>query len=462
MNVETGVPEPSRVGIGYLLHLAWPIIVSRSAQVVIGVSDALMISELGEAALAATTTGAFNTFAILILPMGLSFILSSFTAQLAGAGDRPGARRFGFYGLALAVLTQVLCVVAIAGVPSALALLNYSPEVRELMTQYLGIRLLSAGAVIGIEALGNYYGGLGSTRIAMVINVIAMVLNVAGNFLLIQGRLGFPAMGVRGAALASTLSSAVAFTIFLSAFLLEGRRHRGMGRLSAREFWRVLRFGTPSGLNWFFEFFAFNFFINIVVADLGTTALAAMMAVMQINHFAFMPAFGLASAGAILVGQSIGAGRRSEVAGHLKLTFLAAGGWQGFAGLLYLLIPGLLLGPFTSDAQDSSGFLRIGTTILMLTAGWQLFDAAAMTIAETLRAAGDTAFTLWIRLALSWLLFVPGSYFSARYLGWAEVGAMLWVILYMGLLALALLLRFRSGRWKELSLLGASEPQVQL
>lgn len=456
MTSAATTPEPRRVGLGLLLQLAWPIIVSRSSQIVIGLSDALMIAELGEAALAATTTGAFNTFALLILPMGLIFIVSSFTAQLAGAGDRPGARRFGFYGLGVALITQALCFGAIAATPTLLGWLNYAPEVRELMTQYLGIRLLSGGAVIGIEALGNYYGGLGNTRIAMIINLIAMVLNVGGNFLLIHGRFGFPAMGVSGAALASTVSSFAAFAVFLLVFLLEGRRHRGMGRLSGSEFLRVLRFGTPSGLNWFFEFFAFNFFINIVVAGLGTTALAAMMAVMQINHVAFMPAFGLASAGAILVGQSIGANRREEVAGHLKLTFLAAGGWQCLAGLFYLLIPTLLLLPFTSETQDSTEFLRVGVRILMLTAAWQLFDAAAMTIAETLRAAGDTAFTLWARLLISWVVFVPGSYLTVTYLGWGEVGAMLWVMLYLALLSIALLVRFRRGRWKELSLLGTA------
>src|SRR4051812_3204425 len=100
------------VTFGTLLRLAWPIIVSRSTQTVIGVSDAVLVADLGSAAVAATSAGGFNTFAILILPMGILFIVSSFASQLFGKGDLPGARRFGFYGLGIAAATQVVCMLS--------------------------------------------------------------------------------------------------------------------------------------------------------------------------------------------------------------------------------------------------------------------------------------------------------------------------------------------------------------
>src|SRR5512134_661963 len=91
-----------------LLVLAWPIVVSRSSQVVVGIADAVMVAHLGEAALAATTTGAMNSFNLFILPMGIVFIVSSYSSQLFGRGDLPAARRYGFYGLAVAAATQVV------------------------------------------------------------------------------------------------------------------------------------------------------------------------------------------------------------------------------------------------------------------------------------------------------------------------------------------------------------------
>lgn len=433
-----------------LLSLAWPVIVSRSTQVVIGVSDAVMVASLGEAALAATTAGGLNTFALLILPMGVTFIVSSFSSQLFGKGDVAGARRYGHYGLLLAAMTQALCMAGIPLVPALLARFPYAPDVRTMMATYLQIRLLSGGAAIGSEALGNYYGGIGNTRLPMIASLFAMVLNVLGNYALIGGHWGAPAMGVSGAALASTLSAWLAFLGFYAVFLWHGRG-LARARLSWREMGRMLRFGLPSGLNWFFEFYAFNIFVNVVVAGLGTTALAAMMAVMQINSLSFMPAFGVASAGAILVGQAIGAGAKDEVPRIVKMTFATAGTWQTLVGISYLVIPTLLFSPFAGDG-GSADLLRTGKRMLMLSAAWQLFDATAGTLAEALRAAGDTAFTLWARTVIAWVIFVPGSYVTVRYLHGGELGAVAWMIVYMGLLAGTLAVRFRGGAWRKLQL----------
>lgn len=444
-----------------LLVLAWPVVISRSTQVVIGLGDSLMVAHLGENGLAATATGAFNCFLVLMLPMGVVFIVSSFTSQLFGSGDRVGARRYGAYGLAVAVMTQVLCLAFIPLIGWIMSPLEYTPEVRALMTEYLWIRLLSGGAAIGIEALANYYGGLGNTRLPMIINVAAMVLDLAGNWMLIGGHWGAPALGVAGAAWSSTFSTCLLFTVFVIVFLREGRRPENGGRvipagLKLAELLRTLRFGLPSGFNWFFEFFAFNLFINIVMAGLGTTALAAFMSVMQINSVSFMPAFALASAGAILVGQSIGAGRKDEVPRVLRLTWLATATWQGLVSLLYLLIPALLLAPFANEETRAAGFLVVGARMLRLSSAWQLFDATGMTLSEALRAAGDTAFTMWSRIVLAWVLFLPGSWVTVRWWGWGDVAAMLWLVAYIMLLAGVLWLRFRGGAWRRIELIESS------
>ncbi|ABS24470.1 MATE family efflux transporter [Anaeromyxobacter sp. Fw109-5] len=434
-----------------LLALAWPMVVSRATQVVVGIADAVMVAHLGEAALAATTTGATNAFSIVILPMGIVFVVQSFASQLFGRGDLAGARRFGWYGLAVAAGAQVLGVLGTLATPRALEAFAYAPDVRALMSGYLQIRLLSAGAVVGLEALSNYYGGLGDTRLPMRANLAAMVLNVAGNWLLIDGRLGLPALGVTGAAVASTLSTALAFAGLLAVFVREGRR-TGTGTLRARELGRLLRFGVPSGVNWFFEVLAFVFFVNVVFVELGTTSLAALMAILQVNTVAFMPAWALASAGAILVGQAIGASHADRVPRLVAVTFAVSAAWQLFVGALYVLAPEAILAPFATGAGPGSAFVAIGRRVLLLAAAWQLFDAAAMSLGEALRAAGDTAFVMWMRVTLGWAVFVPGTWISVRELGAGEVVAVGWLVLWLALLALALLLRFRSGAWRRIEL----------
>lgn len=445
--VEHHVQRPT---LRLLLGLAWPIVLSRMSQTVIGLSDALLVAHLGDSALAATATGALNTFTVLILPMGLTFMVSSFASQLHGRGDDVGARRFGWYGLIVAAVTQVACLAAIPILPKLLGLLPYEPEVLTLMSQYVVIRLLSGGAAIGLEALSNYFGGLGRTRPGMLANLVAMVLNVLGNWVFIQGHLGAPTLGVAGSALASTLATWVAFLAFF-AFFWSQADVRNRAKLKFDEFLRLLKFGLPSGLNWFFEFLAFIFFINVVVGGLGTAALAATNAVFNINSVSFMPAFGIASAGAILVGQAIGAGKKDDVPGAVRLTLMASLVWQGLAGISSLLFAHALMALF-AKGEGAAEVEAIGAQMLMLSAGWQLFDATANSLAETLRAAGDTLFPLVGRLAIAWLIFVPGAYFSVHSFGWKTPGAALWMIVYLGCLALMLALRYRSGVWRKVQL----------
>ena len=448
--METPAQAALKPSLTSLLGLAWPIIVSRSTQVVIGLADALMVAHLGEASMAATTAGALNSAAAFIFPMGVAFIISSFSSQLKGKGDLIAARRFGWYGVVLALLTQLLMMAALPFLGSVLGLLHYAPEVQALMLAYMGIRLLSTGLVVGMEAMANYYGGLGNTQLPMRASVAAMLLNVPLNWLLIDGHAGFPPLGVRGAALANLIATGIAFAGLFVTFLRQGK---GLPRpdLKFAEFKRLLRFGLPSGLNWSFEFFAFIAFVNVVVGGLGTSSLAAWMAVLQVNSVSFMPAFGLASAGSILVGQAIGAGRKEDVPGIVWLTFKTNGSWMFLVSLVYICIPTLLLAPFVPGGSDGT-FIAIGVGMLMLSAVWQLFDAAGMSVTEALRAAGDTAFPMWVRGLLAWGVFLPGSWISVNVYGGREKAALAWLLIYLALLAAILSLRFRNGAWRKVQL----------
>jgi MATE family multidrug resistance protein len=90
--------------------------------------------------------------------------------------------------------------------------------------------------------------------------------------------------------------------------------------------------------------------------------------------------------------------------------------------------------------------------MLVLSAAWQLFDAGASVLGEALRAAGDTAFPMWIRAALAWLVFAPGSYVSVRVLGAGDAAAVGWLVAYIFALAVVLLVRFRTGAWRRIAL----------
>jgi multidrug resistance protein, MATE family len=463
MNVVLDAPPaPSApLRLATLLSLAWPIVLSRATQSAVGFCDALMTAPLGENALAAAATGALNTFAVMILPIGTVFIVQSFAAQLGGKNDFAAARRYAWYGLILAALSMLLALAAMPLLPRAMGLFQFTPGVRSLLSEYMQIRLLSVGAVVGTEALGNWYGGLGNTRLQMIASVVVMVLNILLNWVFIYGHLGAPAMGVAGAALASTISTWIGFFVVAVSMWRgwggAGRHHGPLG-LRRRELWRMLRFGLPNGLNWFLEFSAFVIFMDVVVADLGTVPIAAINVAMSINSVSFMPAFGMASAGAILVGQTVGRGQRDHVWPIVWLTMKVTVAWMVAVGLIYFAIPRVLVGWFAPPTERGPELLAVGATMLVIASAWQLFDGVNMVLSEALRAAGDTVWCLWARIGVAWLVFVPASIVAVRVLGGGVVSAMMCLVGWIALLAVAYAWRFRSGAWRRIDLVGESAP----
>ncbi len=441
-----------------LLALALPMVLARATQSVITFADALQVEHLGPGALAATATGGLNVLCISILAAGNVFIVQSFVAQLVGAGKRDEAPRFASYGLVIAMLAGLMSLALVPAIGPVLSLTSYSPHVQHEMTDYMSIRLLSIAAAVGVEALGNWYGGLGNTWMQMIAGVIQMVVAVFCNWLLIDGNLGAPALGVAGAAWGAVIATWLGFGFLAFAYW---RRWGGAPRgakvpLTLTEFKRVVRFGLPNGINWFFDFAAFQVFVNVVLSSLGDDAVAALNAVIAVNSIGFMPAFGLASAGAILAGQSIGAGKREEVWPQVKLTLACTMTWMGLVAIFYVAMPGRILAWFDSKGT-SVAMVTIGTTMLLLSAAWQLFDAISMTMAETLRAAGDTFWTAAARSLLAWLVFMPSAVLVVMRWDGGPVGAMLCLAGYLALLAVALGYRFRSGAWRRIELI---EPKL--
>jgi len=121
------------------------------------------------------------------------------------------------------------------------------------------------------------------------------------------------------------------------------------------------------------------------------------------------------------------------------------------------LLPAVLIAPFATG-EGGAEVAVIGARMLMISAAWQLFDAVNNAVAEALRGAGDTFFPMVARIALAWLVFVPGSYFTVRYLGWGDVGATSWLVAYLGLLSLVVTLRFRAGSWRNVELVQGDLP----
>jgi MATE family multidrug resistance protein len=297
----------------------------------------------------------------------------------------------------------------------------------------------------------------------MIAGVVAMVANVLGCYALIEPRFGLPGYGVAGSAWASVIATFLGFAVIAVGFALGIGYERvppsAAKHFQRREFLRTLRFGLPNGVNWFLEFAAFAVFINLVVAHLGTRVLAAFNVVIQINSISFMPAFGLASAGAILVGEAIGQKQQERVWPIVKLTAQTAAAFMGSVGLLYLCFSTSLMSLFAERGSNAEELAKVGATMLALSSIWQIFDALGLTFGEALRAAGDTAWCMYARVLLAWAVFTPLAWITVRVYEGGVHALMTALIVYTALIALALTGRFATGSWRRIDLVG-SEPAV--
>ena len=158
--------------------------------------------------LAAVTTGAMDVLCLNMLPLGTMFIVQTFAAQLRGKGDLAAAGRYAYYGLFLSLIAAVVGFLLLPLIGPGIGLIGYAPAVERDMEAYIVVRLYSVVALVGTEALGSWYGGLGNTRMPLLASVVTMLSNIFLCYLLIEPRWGLPGYGVVGSAWASTIATA--------------------------------------------------------------------------------------------------------------------------------------------------------------------------------------------------------------------------------------------------------------
>jgi MATE family multidrug resistance protein len=291
------------------------------------------------------------------------------------------------------------------------------------------------------------------------VNIAVTVVHCALNYVLVFGELGLPEMGLAGAGVASLFSQALGCLTFILMFLRASndRQHRTRSgwRPDARLLGRLLKFGVPSGVHVFVDVTAFTAFI-MIVGRIGTAELAATNIAFNINSLAFMPVFGLGTAVAVLVGQHLGEDR----AGVAQVT-----AWNGLrlglvymvaTSVVYLTLPGLFADLFAPrDGSASFGAVRDATVLLLrFVAAYSLFDSLNIVFGSALKGAGDTRFVMGYLIVMASLGLVAPSVILIGVLGYGLITAWLVVTLYIIALALGFLLRFLTGRWKSMRVIG--------
>ncbi|HPC46994.1 MAG TPA: MATE family efflux transporter, partial [Deltaproteobacteria bacterium] len=289
----------------------------------------------------------------------------------------------------------------------------------------------------------------------MVVTVAATALNLVLDYALIFGRMGMPEMGIRGAALATVASGVFSVVAYVSVMVRDPYRTTfatlSGWRFDSELFGRLVRYGMPSGVQFFLDMAGFTAFV-LIVGRLGTTSLAATNIAFNINSLAFMPMIGVGIAVSVLVGRYIGMGRpdlatRSTYAGFFITTV-----YMGTVAALYVLVPWLFTAPFASQAQQGSfdEIRRLTEVLLRFVALYSLFDTMNVVFASALKGAGDTRFVMYGIVSVSALVLVLPTWIAVMVLGMGIMAAWAWATAYVILLGFVFFLRFLQGRWKTM------------
>jgi MATE family multidrug resistance protein len=450
--VETWWRRPA--GIREVLTLALPLIVSTLSWTLMNFTDRVFLVWYSPDAVAAALPAGMMAFLAICFPLGVAAYVNTFVAQYQGARrpERIGpvvwqALFIGFASVPLAIATIPLA-------PFIFEAAGHAPGIAALEIDYYQALCWGQGAVVVSSAASAFFTGRGDVRTVMIVDSFAAFLNVALDYAWIFGKCGFPEMGAAGAAWATTVATLVRAAVYLALWFRPRYRELYQTvsgcRFDRQLFGRLLWFGFPNGLQYFFEIGAFSFYL-LMVGQLGAQELAASSLAFNVNSLAFMPVYGISIATGTLVGQYLGENRAALAARATWSAFAIASVLMALVGSLYVFAPEWLLLAYEAEVgRESFTELRELTVVLLrFVAFYCLFDAMNLVFSAAIKGAGDTRFVLVTTLAAS-ALPVAMTWIGVNLLGYGLLWSWISVTSWVCLLGVIFLLRFMQGRWRTM------------
>jgi MATE family, multidrug efflux pump len=412
--------------------LAMPVVVAEIGWVAMGLVDTLMVGPLGPEAIGATGVGSAIFIGVVIFAMGLLLGLDTLVSQAYGAGRIDECHRWLVHGIVLSFAVAVPVTLVLFVLSNVLARWGLDPSVLALARPYLDVVLWSVLPLLLYATFRRYLQGMGVVRPVMIALVSANIINAIFNWILIYGKLGFPALGVRGSAWATVIARIVmAAYLFVIIVQREWGRRPGLFATPLTIEWswmrRLLSLGAPAASQITLEVGVFAA-ATALAGRLAPIALAAHQIAIHIAALSFMVPYGISSAGAVRVGHAVG--RRDPFgAGRAGWTALMFGaGFMACTAATFVLMPRVLIGAFTRD----EGVLQLGASLLAVAAIFQLFDGIQGVATGVLRGLGDTRTPMVWNLVGHWFVGLPTGYFLCFGLNRGVIG--LWWGLSIGLI----------------------------
>lgn len=435
------------------IQIAWPSMLESFMVAMVGIVDTIMVSSLGPSAIAAIGLTTQPKFICLAIFMSMSVAVSALVARRKGQGDREGANKVLSQSLLIVLLLNlVITGLALSFANPIMHFVGTNADTHEMAVQYF--RIIVGGQMFNAVSLiiNAAQRGTGNTRIAMRTNLVSNLVNVVLNYLLIEGRFGFPALGVRGAAIATVVGTFAAMLMALysvsscSSYLYLWRGTKVL-RFDRETLGSLVNIGSSTLADQLFMRIGFLLYV-MVVANLGTNAFAAHQIGMNILTVSFALGDGLSVAAISLVGQSLGQERKdlAKIYGGFcqRVGFICS----VLLATVYLVLSRSIFGLFTDEAE----ILEYGPMLMFFVVIIVLLQVAQVIYGGCLKGGGDTRFVAlvslvsiaFIRPFSGWLFVYP--------LNLGLVGAWMGLTLDQFMRMTLTHWRFKSDRWLNIKI----------
>jgi len=454
-------------GLKEVIQLAWPLVLSTASYSIMHFCDRMMLTRYSDTTAAASTAAGILSFAFLSFFLGISGYTNTFIAQYHGAGEKKLCTICFWQGVYFSIVAGILYPILLK--PLGAYILNWTahePAVLAAEQTYFG--LLAFGAIFPLvgNSFSSFFSGRGDTRTIMWVSIAMAILNIFLNYGLIFGKMGFPEMGIAGAAIATIAGSICGTVLYI--FLISKKRFKeeyGIWKFikfKKSTFLRLIKFGGPSGFSFGLEVTAFAFVI-LLIGKLGNAELIATNITFAINSLAFLPMLGLSFAATILVGKYIGEEKKevAEKAAYssvkIALIYMVA------MGIIFIIFPKQFFNIFKGEGVQPALFDKIygyGKNLLIIIAVLGAIDSIHIVFSAALNGAGDTWFVMWIKILVSWVIFIPAVFLGTVVYKMSLYWSWGWFLVFVTLLALIFWKRFAAGHWKSIEIREKTTPAI--
>jgi MATE family multidrug resistance protein len=444
-------PPPQSYGahLRATVMLGLPMVGTLLAQILMGVTDTVMLGWLGAAPLAASVLGTQIFMVLLLSGSGFAQAVVPLAAHALGAGDTTVLRRAVRMGFWVSTAFSLVVFPVMWFSEPILLAFGQEPALAAMADRYLNIVKWALLPNLFIMVLRSYFGVVEKAHIVLMTTLAAAALNGVLNYALIFGNWGAPAMGIEGAALASLGSALLSMVLLLA---LTNWHPALAPHAILKRFWRsdwlafreVVKVGWPIGVSILAEFGLFSM-SAIMMGWFGTIALAAHGIVMQVISIAFMVPLGLSQVATIRLGLAKGRRNPEEVTMAGRAVLMVGIGFAlAITALLNFAAAPLLSLFLDLKTDDAANILRFAIPLLAVAAAFQLVDTLQVLAAGLLRGLQDTSVPMQFALFSYWGVGIPAAYLLSQHTGLGAIG------IWLGL-ALGLTLAGTLGIWRYIS-----------